>query len=689
MATSDQIANIKKDLSSAEKCREDTKLMMQPYANWEEYLTPAPMSIAILAELIFISSKDDFSIRKGGPEKGDFKHIKYPDSFRACLMQVCNSGWYAFNEAHKSMDQIRLYTSSVPDYIKTAVRILLQDDHQLVEKMLPIELESINNIADECLNLATAAEKKFTNVIDLISELLETCTSAKQAYGSELEDVRLKMKEFKLKKLASEDANRRAEQAVKNLSKEIEVAQESFKTSMESMPSGWDMVGMNFMEGISNGVFTLLSAVACRIAKPDNNSAVKQEGVQKPDAESENDPNSADNIYAKSSQILFLVQSLGSFFEGDQIKWTEIIDQKTGKPKTNWAADQFRQISKLIEKEANCKPKTTGLALCRKAVTVCSELANISPKERTNGAKTKVIVEHLNRLTKEAEAFDTMSKSATNTSAFPPTPPQLSRIQEGTPGNKSAAQMAADNARFQIEQNRAQLDKVRELYGKSVDNMEKNKKEMAEILVTLENCKVKDIDFKTAIRMLSVGLRAMGQVKEQWQKLVRFFQMVSNLMITRLSRSLKDFTKKSATASALKYSQKMLIKDMIYYQAFYASNIASLVNMISGTYTEVSDLYLMDAISKLGTLMSLDVTQPEFQNERIRMARSCKEAEEGIRNRVRKNKADFEMKTQQRQEKIERELKAVLPAEPEEKIVERREAVQRAYKEHEDEDRFI
>ncbi|KAL0172459.1 hypothetical protein M9458_032770 [Cirrhinus mrigala] len=103
--------------------RNQTKLIMQPYANWEEYLTPAPLSIAILGELVFISSSTDFSINKNPPKNG-YKFIKYPDSFRACLMQVCNTGWWAFNEAHKSMDQIRLHTAQVPDYMKTAVKIL-------------------------------------------------------------------------------------------------------------------------------------------------------------------------------------------------------------------------------------------------------------------------------------------------------------------------------------------------------------------------------------------------------------------------------------------------------------------------------------------------------------------------------------------------------------------------------------
>ncbi|KAJ8268806.1 hypothetical protein COCON_G00114130 [Conger conger] len=322
------IVKVTKGLTKAADCREDTKLLMQPYANWEEYLTPAPMSIAILAELIFISSNTDFSIRKGGPE-GGFKYVKYPDSFRACLMQVCNSGWRAFNEAHKNMDQIRLYTNSVPNYIKTAVKILLQDDDNLVQAMLPDQLDNIKNIADDCLQLAESTENKFTEVIELIQELLESCTSAKQVYGTELEEVRKKIEESKLRQAASEEANKRADLAFKNMSKQLEEAQESFKTSMASMP----------------------------------------------------------------------------------------------------------------------------------------------------------------------------------------------------------------------KQSRAQLDKVRDIYEKSAENMEKNRKEMTEILVTLRNCEVKEIDFNTTIRILSEGLRAMGKVKEQWQKLVRFFQMVSNLMKTSLTKSLEDFAK--------------------------------------------------------------------------------------------------------------------------------------------------
>ena len=84
--------------NSGKDKNETALLMMSPGMNWGEFLTPAPMSIALLGQLMLIAGEKDFSLSK--PEKG-FQFIRYPDSFRACLVHVSNSGWIAFNEAHK------------------------------------------------------------------------------------------------------------------------------------------------------------------------------------------------------------------------------------------------------------------------------------------------------------------------------------------------------------------------------------------------------------------------------------------------------------------------------------------------------------------------------------------------------------------------------------------------------------
>uniref|UniRef100_A0A8C2C3V2 Uncharacterized protein n=1 Tax=Cyprinus carpio TaxID=7962 RepID=A0A8C2C3V2_CYPCA len=403
------ISKSTQSLTTAEDTRALTKIIMQPFANWEEYLTPAPLSIAILGELVFISSSTDFSINKNPPKDG-YKFIKYPDSFRACLMQVCNSGWWAFNEAHTSMDQIRLHTAQVPDYMKTAVKILFQDKDEVVKAHLPDQLDNIRVIADECLKLSDATEKRFTEVIKIVQEL---------------------------------------------------------------------------------------------------------------------------------------------------------------------------------EKIA-------------------------------------------------------------------------------------------------IEQIIAQLNSKRQTYEKCVENLENNQKELTEILVTMRNWELEEIDFKTTIEMLIKGMDAMGRVKEQWEKMVHFFQMVSNIVKTSLSKTLTNFVSTSEKIQALSYDGKLFSKDLLYFQAFQISNITCLVHMISATYTDVSSKYLMDRVSSLGKLMAMNKSKPEFEHERKLLQNGCDEAQKGILNLVLKNKLEFDRKSTARLERIDRELLAILPAPSPEEIKRIQEDVQTGFSKEEE-----
>ncbi|KAL0172457.1 hypothetical protein M9458_032768 [Cirrhinus mrigala] len=406
--------------------RNQTKLLMQPYANWEEYLTPAPLSIAILGELVFISSSTDFSISKY-PPKDSYKFIKYPNYFRACLMQVCNSGWWAFNEAHKSMDQIRLHNAQVSDYVESAVKILFQGDDEVVKAHLSNQLENIREIADECLKLSNATEKHFTHVINIIQELLEACVNAEHFYGEEMEAVKKKLEESKLREQSALEVKKRTEKAVRVLEKELEEAHESYR--------------------------------------------------------------------------------------------------------------------------------------------------------------------------------------------------------------------------------KAQLNKTRECFEKFAENLENNQKELTEILIAMRDCELKKINFKTTIEMLVKGMDAMGRVKEQWKKMAHFFQMVFN-MKTSLSNALTKFVSTSKKIQALSYNAKLFSKDLLYTQAFQVCNIASLVHMISATYTDVSNKYLMDHVSSLGKLMVIDKSKPEFNHKRQQLQISCDEAQRGILRLVLKNKKEFDKKSTERLERI-------------------------------------
>ncbi|KAI2655432.1 hypothetical protein ROHU_005725 [Labeo rohita] len=684
---SSAISKTTQSLTTAEDMRNQTKLLMQPYANWEEYLTPAPLSIAILGELVFISSTADFSINKNPPKDG-YQFIKYPDSFRACLMQVCNSGWWAFNEAHTSMDQIRLHTSQVPDYMKTAVKILFQVDDEVVKALLPDQLDNIRVIADECLRLSDATRNRFDEVIKIIQELLEACVNADQFYGEELEAVKMKLAEGKLREQSAQEIKKRTEKAMSAVEKELEQAQESYKTALDSLPNGWEMIGMDFVGGITGAITGVINGVVSLITEPIKllSSAVSGSGSGS-DQEGKRDMVAEINVYSKSAEILKCVQTIQELMnvknEDDDIAWTKLYDQKTATTTTDFIVKQTKRISESLQKIPDCPAKEKAEELCKKAMEICNQLAKYAPDGKCDKDKSTKIINEVLDLIKSAHIFDSKGKAITNSPAISPNPPMMQK-QENNSENMSPSQRATANARFAIEQTRAQMNKTRETYEKCVENLEKNQKELTEILISMRNCQLKEIDFKTTKEMLVKGMDAMGRVKEQWEKMVRFFQMVSNIVKTSLSKTLTNFVSMSEKTQALKYNQKLFSKDLLYIQAFQACNIASLVHMISATYTDVSNKYLMDRVSSLGKLMAMDKSKPEFEHERILLQNGCDEAQKDILSLVLKNKLEYDRKSTARIERINKELLAILPAASPEEIKVVEEATQAGFSKEEE-----
>ncbi|XP_049422257.1 uncharacterized protein LOC125882543 [Epinephelus fuscoguttatus] len=657
-----EIAKATQSLTTAADMRETTKMLMQPNANWEEYLTPAPLSIAIMGELVFISSCDDFSINKNPPKNG-YKYIQYPDSFRACLMQVCNSGWHAFNEAHKNMDQIRIHTASVPDYMKAVVKVLFNAPDEVIDKLLPNQLENIRTIADECVILADSVEKKYTNVINLIQELLEACVNAEHFYGEELEKVKMKLKETEIREKTASELKEQSKKAMEAMEKQVSEAQASYKEAMDSLPSGWEMIGMDLVEGLSKAVTGLLNGVVNLVSAPVKTACSSAETASDTyhHIKSKNENEDVLSVCCKSPEILSIVESLTQYLKEGKIAWQDLYDQKTQSIKSDWSKDQFRRISESLMKMKGSKLQKRAVELCEMGDKICEELATYKPGENWVDKKEAKLVEKLNKLDEQSRIFDTKCKKKLGSPAFAPTSPMMSKAQSNTEG-QSTSQRAADNARFKIEQSREQLKESREAYEKIAEKMEQNQKELTEILVEMQNCKIKEINFDTTIKMLFKGLDAMGRVKEQWEKMVRFFQMISNIVKCSLSKTLNSFVSTADDTKKLSYNHKLFVKDMLYNQAFQASNVASLVHMISGTYTEVSSKYLMDRVSSLGKLMAMDKEKPEFLNERLNLQQSCAAAQQGILQLVLKNKREFERKTDDRMAKIENGLKAILPA---------------------------
>jgi len=153
--------------------------MVSKHSEMEDMLVSAPESVALLAQLMIISSStEDFKLEK--PIKGRFEFIK-DGSFRSSLVQVSNDGHSAFNEAHKSMGTIYAKSENIPSLVQQVVNILKSDDVDDLE-MLPISLNQIDETAKTCADLAKKVEAKFEAVMDLTGEVMAAFTSTRGGY---------------------------------------------------------------------------------------------------------------------------------------------------------------------------------------------------------------------------------------------------------------------------------------------------------------------------------------------------------------------------------------------------------------------------------------------------------------------------------------------------------------------------
>ncbi|CAF2625322.1 unnamed protein product [Rotaria sp. Silwood2] len=116
-----------------------------------------------------ISSKKDFSFRTHLPN-GTFNYVKYPDSFKATLIQLANEAYNAFLSAHSNMNEIQLNMQQIPGHVKTALKLLIAAPFSMLERLLPLSLNNIERIGFECSNLSYTTHNKFANVQLLIGE---------------------------------------------------------------------------------------------------------------------------------------------------------------------------------------------------------------------------------------------------------------------------------------------------------------------------------------------------------------------------------------------------------------------------------------------------------------------------------------------------------------------------------------
>ena len=591
------------------------------------------------------------------------------------FLQIANSGWRAFNEADKTMDQVRLMTAKVPDHLRDVIQILLQGEDEDLEDLLPVKLSAIQNIADRCVALTSAVEQKFEEVMDLAGEVLESSTSAKGTYEDKLKDVEAELAVTKKNQQTAEERKKLSEEHYKKLQRAVEKAEKDYEKAMDSMPSGWTIVGMNTVEGLSNAFTTVLSGVGRLLTLGLGTSGIGEKSLAEKAASkllsgktSDKKPLDEKTIdaYSKVPELKSYADSLKMLcIEDNKLK----LDVAQKEESLRHLLVQFKHIAKDVGIKGNNEVQNYISTLSDEGIQVCMQLKEFSKSMHQDAANLelaqKIIVFHEKVSILLLEGNAALGTCPTESKA-----PNQSVLPQAQDSSKSASQQVVQNARFRIEASTAQLDNTKERYDKSCDQLVENTEKLGQIIATIAKLDIENINFQQIRETLIKGIKALGELRQQWTKLVRFFEMMSNIIRCSMSTSLKDFSAMTDKAKKRRqaiegYTLTAMKKDMIYRQAFEAAKIAHLVNMISGAYVDVSNRYIMSKVAGLGKLQGYDAKsekdQQALKREFDALVEGCKDAQDGIKMLVLERKRDFDTRIESRIKTIKTELKKALP----------------------------
>ena len=557
------------------------------------------------------------------------------------------------------MDTIRLYSANVPGQVKKVVRTLVSGSKEDVKDILPIELRKIEKNASESLELAKAVESKFENVMHLTGELLEVSSAAKGHFQKTQEELQMKREIALTKEKSVREEIERAKEEQDKLTKQVKEAKAQWEKAVDSMPSGWDLVGMQFVEGITKAFTSAAETVI---------SAVATRGMNSSSAPSHADPNlrvdpsekqSAKRVSKLPTHALVKAELMKVF----SAKLVEVL--ATFQDKSN-GGEPAKDIKKTrlemesLQKDWSTKQESKddqeGLKLLSRGLEICMEAEKELEDLNLSNDKMKKIAKRASKLKDDIFKFCTKVQTKVKTSPFYTKPPRQARNMadpaKSTRSNKELSKVLQSLVEFSPEKI-ANFDQIRE----------------------------------TLIK----GIKALASVRERWQKLVEFFQCITNIIKVCQKESLTSFVEYSKVAQERRltkgYTDTDFMRDLIYEQVSQANKTSYVVWSISNTYVEVSRNHLMSRLASLGHLIALDPEKDRatIEAKRIELLEGSQEAERAIMQLVSEAQNTFHEKVGERIKQFEEEMEKVLPPEDPARIKEINDSVAKAVKEADEE----
>ncbi|KAG8994957.1 hypothetical protein FRB95_005059 [Tulasnella sp. JGI-2019a] len=646
-------------------------------SNWGDMLVPAPMAVSILGQLTLVATAADFKLVS---PSGGFKQVQYPDSFRATILQLTDDGARSLQQSYSNMDVISKRCAGIKPGLNNIIQLLVGTDGNTekqnnddIKRYLPSQLSQLQTAVQSCLTKAQEMDTDFAQLLDLTMEIHESCTATQGDNESKLKDATMRQSILDAQKKAAEEAKTLEKEHLEEAKKSFTDAQDQFKKAADSMPSGWDLVGMQFVEGLSKAVLTGVNAGINKFAGQSqqqtagqNNAISTAQGNQANHGKraTMNPPTSYDPAYQKAECLRISANSLHHIATGGPdggVDWS--IVEGSGNNGLGWTKGQMETA--LGTNFGTDQPSITAKKLLTDGAKLCVELDALKASKPAD--KVAAVVSKINSFSYDASSFATEAQLKTNTPAMT-SPGFDTPAQPPVDSNDGAASMAVKNAQFRLSSAGTQLSASRDSYEKSTSKMLEVTKALGEIMGQIAGLNLQKIEWDKIRTILLQAIAFLCQLKGCIADLVHFFSAVNNTIKVSMGTTLSSFitliSDSTKDVSLAGVSLSNFGKQAIYNQALAAAKIGRLVQNISQLYVTMYDQHIQEGVKMLlgmSSIVAEGSQQAVIAANGRKLSTWAAGATNGIKDLLQGEQSKFESDVNARVEEMQKSIAGILP----------------------------
>ncbi|CAF2084144.1 unnamed protein product [Rotaria magnacalcarata] len=602
---------------------------------WQQLVSAGPMAINILGQLIVISSKTDFSFRDSS-QNYKFKYMRHPQSFRATLIQIANDGYDAFSQAHSSMNQIQIYMSLIPGHVKTSLRILVSASPRLLERLLVPSLSNIDRIGRECSRLASNTHDQFVNVMQLLGEVIEVTTLAQGIHVQKLKDVEIELNISRVMEKQQQQIIETIQKHYNEAQASVREAQTAYTKALNDLPTGWNKILQNFVQAIID-----VARDVAPVLITGGVSLVTGQKIQGPQGAGGQGSGGTRSIGEKiasgqalsAANMLFSqLTSMQKTFEESNTTDLRVLAKDFGNYRI-----VFNTAKDLVKGDGELSQKVGGLL--RSAI----DLTNLEDVEKIKSTLHGLISELKPLVAANAKGSDQA--------------PKLDLSPE-TLSQPAPSRGKQDNEQFKVTMTLDRLKQAEQRYDQIFSQLLEQQKQMKALMVKIAGLDMAKIRFEELIELMRQAILLLGNIRQQWGRLVQFFSEISIRTRIATNETLAPFVnrmKEVASIQDITQSERMLYVDLLKEQAVGIHRHTYILYVMAHTYVDISNEFMMDKLSGLATMLTMQ-TDSEREQALRKLEKDTNTAQAKVEAIANERKRTFEAALMKRKNDLQKYL---------------------------------